>query len=199
MAAAAATAGTNTELGRVLNTLGFPTNILRHLRDHESLTTLQELNQVHRDLIPTIFTGLTSANPPISYTTMQLSRFKTLHSYLRRMANARTPINPLNITTDLLIQELEYAEDTKAKETDKKVPFPTEEFKRDSDWLSFKDIFKNFLDSVPSSRKSVPLSYVIRPLVQPTGAVATDPYWTVPLVGASFEDDNRLVFTYLKN
>jgi hypothetical protein len=123
MAAAAAT-GTNTELGRVLNTLGFPTNILRHLRDHENLTTLQELNQVHRDLIPTIFTGLTSANPPIPYTTMQLSRFKTLHSYLRRMANPRTLINPLNITTDLLIQELEYAEDTKAKETDKRSLFP---------------------------------------------------------------------------
>jgi hypothetical protein len=156
------------------------------MREVEGLTTLQELNQIQKDLVPTIFEGMSTADPPIAYTTMQLSRFKTLHSYPRRMANARTPINPASITNDLLIQELEYAEDGKTKDVDKKVPFPTEDFRKDSDWLTFKDVFKNFLDSVPSTRKSAPLSYVIRPEVQPADAVATDPYWTVPLVGASY-------------
>jgi hypothetical protein len=40
--------------------------------------------------------------------------------------------------------------------TDKKVPFPTDEFKKDSEWISFKDIFKNYLDSVPSVRRTSP-------------------------------------------
>lgn len=195
---AVAAGGANTELGRVLQTLGFPATVLRYIRDTEGLTTLQDVNHIHKDLVATVFENMSKSEPPIPYTTVQLSRFKTLHSYLRRMAVARIPINPVSITIDLLQQEFEYSEDSRVKETDKKVPFPTEEFKKDSEWISFKDIFKNYLDSVPSVRRSTPLSYVIRPTIPPADVDATDPVWSAPLEGAAFREDNRLVYTYLE-
>jgi hypothetical protein len=48
------------------------------------------------------------------------------------------PINPVSITVELLQQEVEYSEDSRVKETDKKVPFPTDEFKKGSEWISSK-------------------------------------------------------------
>jgi hypothetical protein len=42
---AVAAAGANTELGRVLQALGFPATVLRYIRDTEGLTTLQDVNQ----------------------------------------------------------------------------------------------------------------------------------------------------------
>ena len=197
--AAAANAGTNTELGLVLQTLGFSPAIRLFIRDREGLMTLQDVNQLHKDLVETVFKNMRDADPVVPYTTVLLSRFKTLHSYLRRCANMRIPINPGGITIDLLLQELEYAEDPRSnKEADKKVPFPTEEFVRDSEWIPFKDAFKNYLNSVPSARARTNLSYVIRPIIIPPEADLTDNVWTVALNGRDFNEDNRLVYTYLE-
>lgn len=186
-----------TELSGVLRNLGFPAQVVRYINDQERLTTLQDLNQIGRDLLEPMFSAMRVRDPPIVYTTLQLSRFRTLHSYLRRMASQRTPINPAGINEALLVQELEFGDDPKHKEPDKKIPFPSEGFKKDTEWLSFRDLFKNYLDSVPSSKRSVPLSYVIRPDVAPPGVDADDPMWTVTHDGNAFRQDNRLVYTYL--
>ena len=95
-----------TELSSVLRNIGYPVAIVRHIHDVERLTTLQQVNQLHKDLIEPLFKGLRERDPPVIYTTLQVSIFKTLHSYLRRMALSRTPVNPAAITTALLEKKL---------------------------------------------------------------------------------------------
>ena len=186
-----------TELSTVLRNIGYPATIVRHIHDVERLTTLQEINQIHKDLIEPLFKGMKERAPPVIYTTLQVSLFKTLHSFCRRMALSRTPVNPAEITYGLLQQEMDYIDEPMKRETDKKIPFPAEGFKTDTLWLTFRQRFKNYLDSSASSKRSVPLSYVIRPDVVPANADATDPIWTVLLEGTAYRDDNRLVYTYL--
>jgi len=186
-----------TELSTVLRNIGYPAPIVRYIHDSEGLTTLQEVCQIQRDLIEPMWKAMREREPPIRHTTLQISIFKTLHSYLRRMALSRTPVNPAAITSETLRQELDYDDVKHTKDGDKKIPFPAEGFKKDTGWLAFRSKFRNFLDSCPSSKKIVPLSYVIRPDTAPTNADLTDPMWTVLFDGSAYRDDNRIVYTYL--
>ena len=188
-----------TELSSVLRNLGFPAPIVRYMHDVERLNTLQDVNAIQRDLVTQLFEGMRVHEPPVVYTTLQLqlSKFKTLNSYLKRMAASRTPINPASIDNQLLVNEMDYVDAHIGKEPDRKVPFPSEQFKKPDEWLTFRDTFKNSLDSVPSTRRSVPLSYVIRPSQPPQGAETSDPYWTIGLEGGPFKEDARMVYTYL--
>ena len=184
-----------TELSQVLCNLGYPARIVRYIHDVEQLVNLQQVNQLQKDLIEPMFKGMKDRN--VTYTTLQVSIFRTLHSFLRRMSSSRTSVNPATIDQELIALEQEYGEDPKSREGDKKIPFPSEGFKKDTDWLGFRDRFKNYLNSVKSSRSPMSLSYVIRPDVAPAGTDPADPLYTVALNGQAYRDDNILVYTYL--
>jgi len=186
-----------TELSNVLRNLGYPATIVSYIHTAEGLTTLQHVRLLDKDLIEPMFKAMRERVPPIAYTTLQVSMFKTLYSYLRRMQESRTPVIAATITDELLEQEADNVDYSSKRESDKKIPFPSEGFKKDTEWLSFRNKFRNYLNSAASSRKAVPLSYVVRPEAIPEGANPIDPIWTAPLGGDAFTTDNRLVYTYL--
>ena len=185
-----------TEVGFVLDNLGFSQAFINHIVVTEGLANLEYFRALHTEVVDGIFPRLDAAN--IRYTSIQKSLVKSLYLYVRRMHQSNTPINLEEIDFDLLTREAEVADYQKAQKsnTSAKLIFPNS-FKDHTKWRAFKDMFTNYLYSIRGA-KNIPLAYVIRPDIIPAGVNPTDPIYSTALQGGQYTADRSEVYTILE-
>ena len=181
-----------TEIGFVLENLGFSRAFINHFVNREGITELNYFLALHTDVVDSIFPRLDIAR--IRYTSIQRSLIKSLYLYVRRMRQTNTPIDLDAIDFDLLSRETELADYHKAQKS--KLTFPSS-FKDHTKWRAFKDMFTNYLYSIRGA-KNIPLAYVIRPDIIPTGVNPTDPIYSTALQGGQYTVDRSEVYTILE-
>jgi hypothetical protein len=184
-----------TEVSILLTTLGFPVSLCNRITAAEQIMIATDFLLLHKDIIDKIFTRMDSDNIP--YTVAQISLFKALHHYIKRLHSQNIIVDPTIITKNILINELEDMDSIGSGK-----PASTEakdevlmKLTRDTRWRSYKDALTNFLDGI-LGKKGVPLSYVIRPTIVPPG-LHNDPIFTATHTGPAFQDDNKAVFRHL--
>jgi len=161
-----------------------------HFVDNEGVSILNHFRRLHSSVIHTIFTRMDTAGIPS--TAIQISLIKSLHHYVKRMAQLGIPINPIAITFELLEVENALMEDSKAAATTTSKPRIGKDHTK---WRAFRDVFTNYLYSIKGAR-GVPLSYVIR--WDGLQLEINDPIYTTPHNRELWKADNAEVFNILK-
>ncbi len=112
------------------------------------------------------------------------------------MTQLGTPINPMDITDELLEAETTYIEESKATATSSKPRLALPEmFKDHNKWRAIREMLTNYLYSIRGAR-NVPLSYMIRSNALPLEI--DDPIFTTFHQGDMWKLDNAEVFNLLE-
>jgi len=94
-----------TDVSDLLSSIGFSVQLCNRITTIEQLINVEDFLALQEGVIDMIFKRLDTAN--ITYSVVQLSLFKALHHYIKRLHSQNIYVNPATINRNVLISEMD--------------------------------------------------------------------------------------------
>ena len=107
------------EFSTLLSSLGFSTEICNWMTTIQRIIQVEDLLALYKDIVTTVFTHLDGAH--IHYTGAQMSLFRALHHYPRRIDHLNIPIDPTIISRVTLIEEMNGRDGISSKHKERRI------------------------------------------------------------------------------